>query len=124
MQRLDRYIVEKLRINKDTVNKEQDPDDPTDWQEGDILVTSGGYNMVIIDFYKITKRGNRSFKVKELKQKIVKGNGMQGECIALDEFEKGATELTARITKYNRVKIDGNYASIWSGKPIHFDHMD
>ena len=68
MNNLSDYILEKLSINKDTEVREK-TDDPSTWSEGDILVTIGGYNMILVDFYKIIKATGKSFKVKELKKK-------------------------------------------------------
>lgn len=124
MNNLSDYILEKLSINKDTEVREK-TDDPSTWSEGDILVTIGGYNMILVDFYKIIKATGKSFKVKELKKKNVSGNGWQGECVAIEnEFEPNAKEITCRITKWGGLKIDDHHASLWNGKPVHYDHMD
>lgn len=124
MKNLNNYIFEKLKIDKDSEYKEKS-DDPTTWEVGDILVTSGGYNMILVDFYKIIKKTGKSFIVKELKKKNVSGNGWQGECVAIEnEFDDRAQELRVRINKWNSVKIEDHYASYWDGKPVHYDHMD
>ncbi len=127
MKDINTYINEKLVINKDSINtpiKDKKADDPTTWDIGDILVVSSGYNMILVDFYQIIRKTNKSFVVKELKKKIVSGDGWQGECVPLqNEFYRN-DELSIRINKYNRVKIDGHYASLWNGKPAFFDHMD
>ena len=125
MKDINIFLSEKLNINKDTTIIDKKRDDPTTWKEGDILVTIGGYNMILVDFYKIIKSTGKSFKVKELKKKNVSGNGWQGECVAIEnEFESDAKEINCRITKYGGLKIDGHYANLWSGEPVHYDHMD
>lgn len=128
MYNISEYLFEKLHVNKDVKNIERKVDDPTTWQKGDILVTTGGYNMILVDFYEITAATGKSFKLKKLKDKIVSGNGMQGECIP-DEghYDTREPEQTVRINKYNSVKVGGtygHYARLWDGKPEHFDHMD
>ena len=124
MKNLVEILLEKLHLNNDTEMK-KDIDDPTTWSEGDILVRSGGYNMILVDFYKITKAMGKSFRVRELKKKNVSGNGWQGECVPIeDEFDPHSKELMCRITKYNSLKIDDGYAHLWDGKPCHYDHLD
>lgn len=125
MKQIDKFIIEKLHLNKDTKTTEKKVDDPTTWDVDDILVTIGGYNMILVDFYKIIKSTGKSFKVKELEKKNVSGNGWQGECVPVeDKFEKDAQEITCRINKWGDVKIDDHHARLWDGKPVHYDHMD
>jgi len=125
MKSLSEILFEKLVINKNTKIKEKDSEDPTTWEEGDILCAIGGWEMVLVDFYKIIKSTGKSFVVKELKQKIVSGNGMRGKCVAIeDEFESDAKEIKCRINKYNSVKIDSSSARLWDGEPVYFDRMN
>jgi len=126
MKNLNIFITEKLKLDKDTEYKERKPDDPTSWEAGDILVATGGYNMILVYFYKIIKRvGTKSFVVRRLKDKKVSGNGWTGECVAIEnEFDPREKEITVRINKYNSVKIEDHYARLWDGKPEHYDHMD
>jgi hypothetical protein len=126
MKDLNIFISEKLKLDKNSEYKEKKVDDPTTWDEGDILVTSGGYNMVLIYFYKIIKKvGTKSFIVRQLKQKKVSGNGWQGECVPIEnEFDQSEKEITVRINKYNSLKIEDHYARLWDGKPEHYDHLD
>ena len=128
MNNLKEYIIEKFKISKDIANKESNPDDPTTWQVGDILVTSGGYNMILVDFFEIVSKTAKSFKLKKLKNKTISGNGWQGECVP-DEghYDTKEGEITCRINKYGSVRIGGHYghtAYLWDGKPQHYDHMD
>ena len=119
------YLTEKLHLNKG-MKSQVDYDDPSTWDVGDILVAQWGYDMTIVDFYEITKitGSHKTFTLKNLKNKIVSGNGMQGTCVPEEGKYENDKELRARVTKYNRAKVDGEYLSLWSGKPVHFDHMN
>jgi len=117
------YIIEKLsKINKDT---KLDNTGPETWEVGDIIVATFSYSMTIVKFYEIIKRTNKSFTLRQLKDKVVKGDGMQGEMVAIEgEYEKGEKDVIARINKFGSVKFDSYYCNRWDGKPVWFSHLD
>lgn len=125
MKDINLYITEKLHLNKDMKSK-VDYDDPSGWQVGDILVGQWGYSMIIVDFYEIIKTtgSHKTFVLKKLKEKIVSGSGMQGTSVPDEGKYEDDKEIRARVNKYNRVKVDNAYLSLWNGEPVHFDHMD
>ena len=124
MNSLSEYILEKFKISKDITSHESDPDDPTTWGVGDILFTSWGYDMTIVDYYEIIKATGKSFVVKHLKDKIVSGSRQRGESMPiLGEYESDK-EIRCKISKYNYLKIDGEFAHLWNGKSQHTDTMD
>lgn len=126
MKDINNFILEKLKITKDSKNDNRDPDDPKTWVVGDILVCQWGYSMVIVDFYKIIKTTGKSFVLRKLKDKKISGDGWRGECVPIEnEFEKNEQDINVRINKYNYVKIkDKGHCSLWTGNPVHYDHMD
>lgn len=127
MKNLSDILLEKLVVNTKSEAENIDPEDPTKWIVGDVLVTTGGYSMLLVHFYKITKATGKSFKVRELKQKIVSGNGMQGKCVAIRNEFIDDKEIQCRIVTRGskaHVKIDDHYAKLWDGEPEYFDHLD
>ena len=125
MNNLKEYIIEKLHLDKDIELGDSKPGDPSTWSVGDIIVSIFSYSMVIVDFYEITKRTNKSFVLKKLKEKIVKGDGQRGESVPLPgEYDTNEPEVKARINKFGDVKIDRAYCHLWDGNPVSFDHMD
>ena len=96
-----------------------------DLKVGDILVSSGGYNMTIVTFYRITKLiGNSSIKVEILKNKIVTGDGWSGQCVP--DTDSPGEEISGRFLFRNgSAKITNyKYARKWDGKPDYFNHLD
>lgn len=124
MRGIDEFLFEKLHLRKDIQTKKVDLDDPSGWQVGDILVSQWGYSMVIVDFYEIIKSTGKTFVLRQLKDDIVSGNGMQGKSVPVEGKYEDDKEHRVRVNKYNRVKIDGAYLSLWNGEPVSFDHMD
>jgi len=126
MKELNLYITEKLHVGAGMKSEKIEDDDPRAWNEGDILVSQWGYNMTIVDFYEIVKTtpSRKTFIVKQLKDKIVSGNGMQGKAVPVKGEYKSNEEIRARVNKYNRVKIDHSSLSLWNGEPVYFDHLD
>lgn len=122
MKRINLYITEKLHLDKDI--KLSDKSEPTTWEVGDIIVGIDSGDMVWISFYEIVKVLGKSFDVRELKEKIVKGDWQRGESIPeLGKYESNEIKRV-RINKYGSAKIDGAYCYIWKGEPVQFDHMN
>lgn len=122
MKSINLYIIEKLHIDKDT--QVYDKSKPTNWEVGDIIVGIDSGNTVWINFYKIVKVLGKSFDVRQLKEKIVKGDGQRGESVPeLDKYESNEIKRI-RINKFGSAKIGYEYCYIWSGNPVAFDHMD
>jgi len=120
---LSKYIVEKLsKINKDT---KLDNTGPETWEVGDIIVATFTYNMTLVKFYEIVKRTNKSFTLRQLKDKVVKGDSMQGEMVPIEgEYDKRENDVVARLNKWGSVKVNGYYCRRWDGEPVFFTHLD
>jgi len=118
---LTEFISEKLHINADSKPKEADA---TTHKIGDILFGSGGYTMILPHFYQVISRTAKSYKVKELKQKIVSGGGFQGEVEPIRNEFKDDTIYKCVVSKYGNLKIDGHQVNLWDGKPKQYDHLD
>ena len=123
---LNDYILEKFKINSSNINaKEEDLSDPTNWEEGDILSGTFGYNMTIPIFYKIIKRTTKSFTLQKLAKKLVSGhyNGSFEE-IPDENKEAKSKPINVRINKYNHVVADRVFLHKWDRKPVWGNDMD
>lgn len=123
MKNITNYLLEVLKINKDT--KDIKADDPSQWEVGDILAGTFGYSMTIPIFYKIIKRTAKQFTVARIPGKIVSGhrNG-QWEEIADEKATPSKETKTARINKRGNVIVDTVYVRLWDGSPLYGDDMD
>jgi len=129
MRHLSIFISEALTLNKQTkvMDKVDDPYDPQYFNVGDILCGTWGYSMTIPAFYKIIKKTNKTFILKELEEKLVSGhyNG-SWESVASDKEKRGEKEVKARINKNNHVYLKDKrlLLRLWDGKPIWGTDMD
>lgn len=91
---------------------------PSQLQPGHILVASWGYDQTNINFYQIIEcRGKRTIIVQELTQIRTETLHMQGNCTPGAGFKPGARPITCRVTNGTNARIEGNYASLWDGRP-------
>lgn len=122
MKQIKDYIIEKYLINNDVKDESARSDDPSTWNTGDILVGIMSYSMVLVKFFKIVRRTAKKFVVVELEDKVVKGNSLQGQCIA-DPSQEGKTR-EGRLNKWGTLVIDSYRCKLWDGEPVWFDHLD
>lgn len=96
-----------------------------DIKTGDILVSSWGYDMTIVDFYKVvSKRGTSTVVLQKLCNDYPTGNGFQGHTVPSDIPD--GTPFKARLTKSGSIKLS-SYKYIfskWNGKPAYYNHLD
>ena len=97
---------------------------------GDILYTSWGYSMTIVDFFKVTKLLTATkIAVVPLNDDISSGQrGYSGEKVPDMTHQTGQREQIVFI-RNNQAKValkSGviQTARIWDGKPVYFNHMD
>lgn len=113
-------------VNKNT-KKYKDREDPRDWEPGDIVLTSGGYNMTLNWFFRITKLVSKStFELETLNSKLVDGyyNDPAG-CHEIPDEKSTGKIIRARVSpKTGRLKIDGHTAFLWNGEPVYANHCD
>ena len=117
------YLLSKS--NPATNNEDYDRTKPENWEVGDIICGTIGWNMCLPRWYKIIKRTNKKFTCIRVAGKIVSGhyNGQWEEVPTDEQYEKN--EFTGMINKHGSVKIDGTYVHLWDGKtPLHGDDMD
>lgn len=103
---------------------------------GDIVSTSWGYSMIIVDFYQVVRVTASKVELRELEQKA-EGGGWSGKCVPIPGafvFQTGPFSVKeGQLCKVhgNCVKIpsypgsgDFNYAHKWNGQPEFYDHCD
>lgn len=95
-----------------------------DYQIGDFLCLSWGYEQTNINFYQIVGVTAKSVKIKPVKSEIVEFGDMTGEVIPVkdgfttDIFIKDGK--TARVGRYG-IRIESGYtAHKWDGRPERF----
>ena len=131
MKSLNNFIIEKLKLSKDSkliTDPDAPLDDPTYWEVGDIICGTWSYTMTIPYFYKILKRTEKSFTIVELPKKLVSGhyNSYHFEEVP-DETKKPTKKpQNVRIKRgLNAVYIDNRiHLRKWDGKPLVGDDMD
>lgn len=91
---------------------------------GDYLVSSWGYSMTIVDYYRVVSIKGLNLQIESVGNNIVEGSGgYQGSCVP-NTKSKGGEVLKATVTPYG-VKVKSNYASKWDGVSSHyFNYMD
>ncbi len=92
---------------------------------GTILHSCWGYNMTIVDFYKIVSNNGKTVVMERLGKSHTGGDGCGqfGHCVPAPG--KGET-IRRRFNKWGGLKgyYDSEYLSIWDGKPCYFNYMD
>lgn len=93
-----------------------------DVEVGDILYVSWGYDMTIVDFYRVIQRKKASINLEKLESKEVSSNKvMPIDKVVPDSVVDGKT---FRISRYGVCKIDGHTARYWKGNPMYSSDMD
>jgi len=88
-----------------------------DYQEGDFLVASWGYDQTNIDFYQVTEVGEKSIVIREVAKKVVKeSRGADYVVPVKNKFTD--KKMKKRVSPGGNVKIDSvSRAYKWDGKP-------
>jgi len=97
---------------------------PRDLNVGDILTSTWGYSMTIVDYYQVISLvGNSSAVIRKLNQRTVRGDdGFSGETIPVKDSFTGP-DIRVRISG-DSCKVNGHTASKWNGLPRYFNHLD
>ena len=119
---------EPQELNNDLIKDYSNNENKTsqDVEVGDILYTSWGYDMTIVDFYRVTERKKASIRLEALAYKAVSGEPGNNKIVPMDKVvpdEKVDGKLF-RLTKYGVCQIDGHTARYWNGKPKYYNTYD
>ena len=105
---------------------------------GDIVYTSWGYSMTLVDFYQVIRTTASKVELRSIQQKTVAYDGyLSGRVVPIaDEFfQDGGPysvqpgQLCAVKEKYIIIPSypgarDKNRARLWNGQPVYFNHCD
>ena len=91
-----------------------------DYNVGDVLYSSWGYDQTNIDFYVVLKVTASTITIRELASVRDYTGDMQGVAMPGTEFAPRSEEMVKR-PRFGRVKIE-DYAGAykWDGKPMRF----
>lgn len=95
-----------------------------DVEVGDILYVSWGYDMTIVDFYRVIERKKASIKLETLAHKFTP---QQDEVVPIDKVipnDKVDGKLFRLSKHYGVCQINGHIARYWNGKPKYYNTMD
>lgn len=102
------------------------------YKVGDILSSTWGYSMVIVDYYQVVAVTAKMITVRKIASKNVDGDSMRGSSVpVLNAFLKTKYSWQTPF-EYKRKVLSGGYINIdsvscarkWNGKPLYHDHMD
>lgn len=130
MKQLTDYILESFKINSKVVKKNNEkPKDNDDWEVGDILSGTYGYNMTLPIFYKIVKRTAKMIIVVKLSKKLHSGhyNGSFEEVPneTKEEQDLKGHQYRAKLKDgKDYAMVDGHFVKLWDGKPVWGNDMD
>lgn len=89
-----------------------------DFQIGDILYSSWGYDQTNVAFYRVIRVTAASVTMEPIGMDVVENGVMCGEATP-NGIATSEKVLTKRVTKYGSVKIDSfEIARKWDGKPL------
>ena len=115
-------IKERKNLIKDYSNNETKT--AQDVEVGDILYVSWGYDMTIVDFYRVIERKKASIKLETLAHKFTP---QQDEVVPIDKVipnDKVDGKLFRLSKHYGVCQINGHIARYWNGKPKYYNTMD
>jgi hypothetical protein len=86
-------------------------------KEGDILVSSWGYDQTNVDFYQVIAVGEKSVKIREIGSKTVK-SAQGADYVVADKDAFKGPPLLRRVGKGDSVTIDRSSSAYkWDGQP-------
>lgn len=89
-----------------------------EYQIGDILYASWGYDQTNINFYRVVRTTAATITIEEI-GKDVKEDGLMCGKATPNGVAKNDKIVTKRVGKYGRVKLSSfEYARKWDGKPM------
>ena len=109
------------------------------YKPGDIVTTTWGYSMTLVDFYEVVRVTPCKVELRELQQKEEMTGFLSGETTPLlgEYAPENNGPYSVKRGQLCKVREDGvilipsypgagdcNYARKWSGKPRHFNHCD
>ncbi len=99
------------------------------YKVGDILSSSWGYSMTIVNYYQVVKTTPKMITVREIAGKLVSGDGMRGESVPVPNAF--VPKKSYQPAEFHRLVVRGmisinesERAGLWDGEPMYHDHWD
>ena len=119
-QYLDEWIDGRKRAAEQVKQRKLDAKKANEFQVGDILYNSWGWEQTNIDFYQVVKRTDASIWIRPIAYKLSShGAGyMSGNKVALkDQFT--SEEITRKAVRFgNGCNFDYGWGRKWDGRPV------
>ena len=98
---------------------------------GDILYSSWGYDMTIVNWYQVVAVTPKMVTVAEIRSRIVAGDGMRVTSMSIPNAFVEKREYLDKV-RFSRLVKDDRYIQInesetarrWDGEPKYHDHWD
>lgn len=112
---------------------------PNPYKPGDIVTTTWGYSMTLVDFYEVVRVTACKVELRELEQTEQQTGFLSGTTIPKPGCYASPNNgpFSVQPGQLCKVRPDGiilvpdypgagnyNYAHKWDGQPRHFDHCD
>jgi len=120
----DKKIQDTIRLRQERLDdkrerQRQRREFKHDYQVGDILYASWGYDQTNIDFYEVVGTTEKSVVIREVASKIVKSKPPQDYVVPVPGKFTGS-KMTKRVGPSGYVKVDSvARASRWDGRPMY-----
>lgn len=98
---------------------------------GDILYSSWGYDMTIVNWYQVVAVTPKMVTVAEIRSRIVSGDGMRGTSMPIPnalvekryDWDKVRFSRLVKDDRYIQIN-ESETARRWDGEPKYHDHWD
>ena len=104
---------------------------PHTFKVGDILYSSWGYSMTIVNWYQVIAVTPKMITVAEIESRLVDGDGMRGTSKPLPlafkrkHYDWDAVQFTRKVKDDRYIQInESETAQRWDGEPKYHDHWD
>lgn len=92
---------------------------------GDVLVSSWGYSMTLVDFYEVIEITKHGATLEKIGDTLVTGEAGYSGTLVADPAQRTGKTLKVRVPADNSPKVrDNGWARVWDGKPCYFNRMD
>lgn len=93
--------------------------------KGQILVSSWGYSMTIVDYFKVDRVTPKGVWLVQIGTKYVTGGGYNGDSMPCEQSTRGAPFFT-RASKdgVTRGANSSSRAYPWNGQPVYYNRVD
>lgn len=123
--KLNKIVEAQNKHKRELKKRRQDQIKESTLQVGDILCSTWGYNMTIVDFYQVVEIiGKRTISARPIATKDEDTGYMSGYSMPVKDRFTGLKERYM-VSHGSTIKINqSSRASLWDGKKKYFNHCD